>query len=523
MAASVVQVDNTLWLVSSDGQTSQQLTLPTDIDLATDRPPRMTNFGRYVVITNTPSRPITVDGLGKVRVLAPRPPNQALTIDDDGGAGTLTGDYKARQTFLLLDHLGNVIAESDYGPLMETAFTASSDTLNVEDVNLSPDDVQASRIYRTTAGGEVYFTWIDIDGNTQTRSVSDTRTDEEIGDFAAPELGSPPDLTTIASWRGRLWGVDRTAIDHVRFSEAGLMYAWPLANSIPADPVGSDFTGITAFMVRRDQLGVGRLNGARQITGTSNTDFRCINLSENVGALSQESTITFRDTVYFLWFDGVYAWGPEGLKCVSDGRVRKWFTSDDYFERSRFPFAFFAVDPFRNKLRLYLAAAGSSTEDRWIEYDLTDKTWWGPHKTAAFDPRSAWMGYDANNKPLPLTGGTAGFIYKGQTTAADDTSALEIDIITKFHDNDTPDIDKFWGQLCVLGKVQTSGITSVTPKTGYLDAPAQLPIIYTQSRGRQRLRRVGTGKLLQLAFTQASGPLELYGYEINDVHELGQR
>lgn len=528
MSATVVQVDGTLLMVSASGQDFTTLTLPTDIDLATDRYPRMAAFGRYLVVVNTPSRPITVDPLGTVRVLCPRPPSTMLELDDDGGAGSLTGDYKALQTFLLLDANGNTIAESDFGPEMTTAFTASSDTLDAEKINLSPDDVQASRIYRTTASGATYFQWIDVDGNTATQSVADDRSDASLADFAAPTLGSPPDLSHIANWRGRLWGVDRVRYDYVRYAEAGLMYAWPSDNEIAVDPVGGDTIGVSALMPRRDALGVGRLNVLRQVTGTSADDFRCLNLSENVGVLAQETVSVYKDTAYFLWYDGVYQWGPDGIKCVSDGKVRSWFTTSSYFNTALLSSAFAFVDPLRNRYILFLAAAGSSTIDRWVEYDLIEKKWWGPHRTSEFSPKCAFNTYDSNNRPLPLIGGLAGFLYKSQTTATDGTAeGIAIRLMTKFHDQKTPNIMKHWGQLSVLGRAQasTKGTIGITPYVGDTDAAAKLPFYYKMLEARQTKERLGVGALCKLLLTHSTAgqPVELYGYEVQDIFECGDR
>jgi len=60
---------------------------------------------------------------------------------------------------------------------------------------------------------------------------------------------------------------------------------------------------------------------------------------------SQESVAVYRDVAYFLWEDGVYQWGDDGLICLSDGRVRSWFATDSYFNRKRFQYAFGGVDP----------------------------------------------------------------------------------------------------------------------------------------------------------------------------------
>jgi hypothetical protein len=77
----------------------------------------------------------------------------------------------------------------------------------------------------------------------------------------------------------------------------------------------------------------------------------------------------------------------------------------------------------------------------------------------------------------------------------------------------------------MIGANQQAGAVTITPKVGYLNAPAQVPITYDMRRGRQRLRRLGFGKLAQLNLkhTTVDEPVAIFGFEIDDVHEGGRR
>jgi hypothetical protein len=396
--------------------------------------------------------------------------------------------------------------------------------LKASGLDISADDVTETVLYRTTTGGTTYFQWIVVDGNTQT-SVQDDLSDAALSLIAAPTLGSAPDLMLVTEWRSRLWGVSKIAIDNLRYTEASSMYAWPVANDIPIPRVGSDARGVTALAPRRDALGIGRRNLLQQITGTSNTDFRVIKLSENVGIESQETVVVVNDTVYFLWKDGVYSWGPEGIECISDNKVRSWFNTDSYFNLDKFQIAFAHYDQNRNKYRLFLAAAGSSVVNSWVEYDLKNKSWWGPHDTGAFTPTAAVVVPDSNDTLTPMIGSSSGFLWQEQNTRTDNLSTgINFNVDTKFHDGESPDIEKYWGELSMVGKVQTAGTLTVTPKVGYLDAATGTTIDYDMTQGRQRLPRLGTGKLVQLNLSNniVNQDVELYGYEI-PFHELGRR
>ena len=524
MAYTVVQAGTTLYMVDGSG-VATALTLPTGITLKEGQAMRSTRFGRYVVLANTPNRPITVDALGTVRPLVPFPPPSPHTIVD-GGAGSLTGDYKTKQTFVIRDVFGNVIAESDFGPAQVTAYTATGDTISLSGLNLSSDDVSGSNIYRTLDGGEVYFLWRELDGNTQTTSDADDLEDLELSIFSAPTLGTPPDLTLIAEWRGRLWGVGRVDIDTLRYTEAGSMYAWPTSNGLSVPRIGSDEQGVTALHARRDSLVVGRKDVIKQVTGTSNRDFRVVGLADQTGILSHESVAVWKEVLYFLGTNGVYTLDGNEVKCISDGKTRSWFTTDTYFNRQYFPFASGYIDPVRLKYRLHLFAAGSVVPDRWIEYDIQTKTWWGPHKTDAFTPSVGFLvSTGASETLVPMIGSFDGYLSQDQSTATDWTSGIPMDVITGFDPQGSASTEKFWGRLSLIGKAQSAGTVQVTAYLGNLNAAAKLAMNYVMSAGTQVLGYLGIGALLKLRFqhSTAAEPVEIYGYEIEDVHELGNR
>lgn len=525
MAQTLIQAGSSLQLMDESG-VATTLTLPTGITLKTDRPPRWARFGRYVLLFNTPNRPLSIDPLGVVRVLVPNPPTTAVSLSGSA-SGALTGTYKAKQTFVIRDDAGNIISESAYGPVMVTGVTVASKTLTTTGLNISPDDITGSNIYRNTDGGAVYYKWRELDGNTQTSSDADDLADLALGVFAAPILGTPPnDIYVAAEWHGRVWGVSRVDIDRVAYTEPGTMYAWARSNRISIPRVGSDNRGVTALLATREALIVGRRDVIKQITGTNNTDFRVVDLSDLTGIESPESIAVWKETIFFLGKDGVYTIEGSEVKSLTDLKVRSWFMTDTYFNRSRFQYAFAQIDPVRLKYRLFLSAAGSSTIDRWVEYDIQTGTWWGPHKTGEFTPVSAVQVADSGDKLQTMIGSTTGFFYKEQATPTDGTStAIDFDVDTNFVTMESPRTDKFWGRFTMIGKVQTTGTLAVTAYMGYVTAVASLPWYYVMSKGRQILGYMSNrAKSMRLNFRHnvAGEDVELYGYEIDDVHDLGQ-
>jgi hypothetical protein len=203
MAFTVIQAGNTLQLVATDG-TLTPLALPPGVELRTDVPPRWAVYGRYVVLVNTPTRPLLIEATGTVHPLTPQPPRLAAVLSGVAG-GTLTGTYRVLYTFAIKDAQGNVISESDYSPT-SNAVAITTQFLKAASLDVSPDPVDARRCYRTTTNGAVYFQWIDLDGNVLT-SVQDDLPDAGLGVTAGPRLGTPPRLTLIAEFRDRLFGV----------------------------------------------------------------------------------------------------------------------------------------------------------------------------------------------------------------------------------------------------------------------------------------------------------------------------
>jgi len=502
------------------------LTLPAGVTLDSTKVPRFTVFGRYVVVVNSPTRPLTVDADGIVRVLGLTPPGTAATTAV-GNVGSLSGVFFVKYSYVVYNGAGQVIAESELSPA-SSSVTLTSDMLRLTNLALSSDTISAIRLYRTTTGGSTYFPWFDLESNSQT-TTEDDLADVSLSLVAAPILGTPPRLTHIGEFRERLWGVSRTDNGAVRYTEAGQMWSWPSTNRFVVPREGADDRGVTGILARRDALALARQNVLVELKGESNASFRLVKLTstdgQDVGVEADDSIATFRDTSFFLAKDGVYTWSSGGINCISDGKVRAWFTTDTYFNRSRLRYAAGRIDPLTNKYQLLLSSAGSSVLDRWVEYDIADQTWWGPHKTDDFTP--TWMTtiLDSSTLPQPVWASSAGFFYKEQATRTDGTeTGIAFDVVGKSHDMQTPDIHKHFGQLSLLSKIQAAGTLSVIPYVGGLDASAGATISASMTLGRERLRRVGNGRFCKLTFQHSTvaQDVELFGYEV-PFYEIGRR
>jgi hypothetical protein len=488
-----------------------------------------------VVIVNAPNRSIWVDRIGTVRPLGLTAPATAV-VASNTGSGTLSGTFKIRYTFKTYDpETFALLQESPMSPL-SNADTLASELLLATGVSISPDTISARGMYRTVTGGSaIVFPWADLTGNVAT-SFADDIADAKLSLISAPtELGNPPGsqigsrMTLITEWKGFLWGVGDQDPDTLRRSASGLIYAWPPGGTFDIQPVRADQYGITGLIRRKDEMGICKRNIIWKMVGSDPDTFELIEVrdSKGRGCYAPDSVVVVDDVGYFLGGDGVYTWGPDGVHSISDEKTRSWFSTDTYFNRAQYANAFAKYNSKYHGYELHLAAAGSSNIDRWVFYDIARKTWWGPHKTDEFTPTMASEIIDANGVVIPVIGSSAGHLWQqNQSTFIDGSSAISLDLITAFHNEATPDIEKLWGRLSLLSKIQTgAGNLTMAVKTGGLDAATAHTLTADQRLGREKFRILGNGRLLnlQLLETTASQGCELYGYDVDPVHELGRR
>lgn len=530
MGYYVVSAGGNLYKLTTAG-VATQLSLPTNTEIDSARVMRMAVLGRNVFCANAGSRGIQIDADFNCYAFGLQPPMSAPTLAA-GGAGGLTGAYRVAYTHKIKDENGDLISESPMSPT--SAQQSVSSQLLTANFEVSQDSGITHRgLYRTVASGSVLFPWIDIEGNTLT-SYSDDLSDTLLANIAAPtELGAPPGtvpgtrLTLIVEWKGRLWGVGNIDVDVLRFSGAGLGYAWPADYALDIAPVGADIYGITGLIRRRDELGIARRNILWKIVGEDPDSFEPIKVIEGKGCYAPDSVCVIRDVGYFLGEDGVYAWGTEGVKSVSDEKVRNWFASDDYFNRSLYPSAFAKYNSKYHTYELHLAAAGSSNIDRWVSFDIATGSWFGPHRTSGFTPTYAGEIVDSNNLIVPVILASDGKVYMQNQSGFQDpgSSAIAIDAISKRHSGDTPDIAKLWKRLAVLTKKQsTAGNLAIVAAAGTLEATTTKTFNPAQTKSRNDLDIIGPGEHLQLQFTESTlaQGFEIYGYEV-PYHELGRR
>lgn len=518
MASYLVQAGSTLYHVSTSG-VATAITLPSGIALVgASNPCRALVFGAgqspVIVVVNGATHDFYIDVTGTARQLQITPPT-AAPIPSAGNLTGLTGSYAVACTFKIKDANGATIAESGIGPISAGSSALTNQSLALANIPVSGDTfVNARGLYRTLSGGNVLYPWFDLDNNvslTDDRGVSDALL--SLLPTTAVRNGVPPDLSLICTWKDRLWGVPKTKIDYPRWTDERLLYGWSADNEILIPAQQTDSTGVTAFIPRRDQLGIARHNRLYQITGDSNDTFQRVEVSETIGAVGQESVVVVRDIGYWIGDRGAVEWTNASIGYISEAQVDPWFTTDTYFNRSLFPKAQGRYNPDTDAVEWLLASAGSTNLDRWIAFDIKGRRWFGPHKTDAFIPTCSGHSSDGRGvlgaittTPITVFGGADGYLYQRDRTQINDDDhtpvALSVDlpVLGGFD----PSMIKTWGQPMIHTRAETQGTLTLTPIVGEINDSAQDPIDHDLTIASEVLPRLGSGRYAQINLSHSS-------------------
>lgn len=547
MAFYIVHAGTSLQIVRENGTIYGTLTPPSGVTISATRPARFATLSRRVVITNAPSQNLWLDPLTftlyKLAIAGP-----SVTPTASVGVSTgLTGAYSYKYSFI--QKIGGILVNESPISAASNTVTLANQTL-AGTIPVSADTaVTGRRVYRTVVGGAIYLFAFDVADNTTT-TFDNGLADAGLGDAAPTILNAPAGtvdgtyLTLITEWKNRLWArADGVGlVDQIQRTEVDTPYQW-VADTLPANSLGEDETGITGFVRRQNELGIGKRNRILKVVGTGVTgadgvpDWEVIVVSEETGILSADSIQVIRDIGYFLGIDGVYAYGSDGVVGLSRGKVDPWFTTPNFFTNTLFETCFGGYNARTDTYDLHLGAVGATTFNRWVSLTLqagAGGKWLGPHLTTAFTPTCRATFRDAYGGYLPVVGGADGFIYLMNQSRASDLAgsapsvgiAIGIDWITAFLNGGDPDLTHMWNQPTVLIENQgvAAGSVTVFPRLGDTDAVDGTSQPLLQQTARVRLFRWGAGRLLALRFTHAIADedVQIYGWE-QPVVTLGRR
>jgi len=182
--------------------------------------------------------PTTVYGLGI------EAPISAPTLAE-GVAGNLTGTFKYVVTYM---RSGNFMVESNPSP-ESSPITVSAKKIDLSVIPVSSDPkVDKKRIYRTTAGGAIFF-WIADIANATT-AYEDNIT--ELGAQLSYDRFPPPVAVCAEVWDDRLWLVPKDYRNQLHFTNKNTSEEMANANIVQVK--GQDSDEIMMIRVYDDSL-----------------------------------------------------------------------------------------------------------------------------------------------------------------------------------------------------------------------------------------------------------------------------
>lgn len=151
-----------------------------------------------------------------------------------GAAGALTGDYQYKVTY----YNSTTTHESSASAASATVSPAS-EKVDISGMTASADSqVDKKRIYRTVAGGSIFFFLAEIDDVDTT--YEDNITDANLGTTIAPEENGTPGLFVgVEEWDGRIFGYEKNSTV-LEFSNTEFLT--PAGTGLPQESFSTDNT-----------------------------------------------------------------------------------------------------------------------------------------------------------------------------------------------------------------------------------------------------------------------------------------
>lgn len=517
----LVHTGTSLYRVTTAG-VATAVTLPSGVTLSSTRAARFARLGNNIVISHAPSQNIVFDvddnTTRKLNLTGPTGAPSATV----GAAGNLTGVYRWRYTYAIVDSDDNILAESEPSDASDP-LTMTADQANLTLVNSSDSDVNAKIIYRTTNGGVEYFEATRTDETTTI--VIDDKSDYDLALLPIwvnrdnpPGSDSTDYFRLMTVYKNRIFASPNVDKDQIWYCDDRKITSWSQEQVFYAHPAGEDNEGVTAYMPRRNELIIAkrrrllklRGDGPASVPGSS--PYILEPIISGIGCIAPLSAIVVRDECYFLAEDGFYKYNGT-LTNLSHTTVHPWFNTDDYFNRSRFDVAVAVYNAKYDTIELHLPSVGVELPNRWVSFDCETGAWYGSHKTDAFTPTTAAEVENTVGTTTPLLGASNGSLYlQNAATSNDDDIAIDFDVtFSPIHAN-MSEFVKVWRQPTVINKVESVGTLDIYMTAGTLETPVGPPQSVSLQQGRTRLSHPGVGQFLTVRLHQntLNQPVTIY-------------
>lgn len=244
-----------------------------------------------------------------------------------GAAGSLTGDYSARYTYVR--KVGSAVAHESNPSAVVTAIALTADQLNIDVVASADAQVTHIRIYRTVAGGTSYL--YDQEVANATATVASSQADATLGTAVETNNDRPPSAGVAAAFQEHLFLVGDASNPHyLWYSKRFRPESWPTDHYLelgnPSDP-------LQAMAPLTGQLGVLSKLTKYRVVGNAVSGFTAQEALNTRGTLAPQAVVVGSIGAVFVARDGLYASNFVGEDTEISGDIQPLFfgeTVNDY-------------------------------------------------------------------------------------------------------------------------------------------------------------------------------------------------
>jgi hypothetical protein len=365
--------------------------------------------------TNRLIEPTTTYGLGIVA------PASAPTLAE-GTAGSLTGTYKYVITYL---RSGNYQVESNPGP-ESSPITVTAKKINLSAIPVSSDPkVDKKRIYRTTAGGAIFFWVADITNATTTYEDNIA----ELGDEVSYDRYPPPIAVFAEVWDDKVWFVPKSDRNQLHFTNTGSAEEMAYDNIIQVKGKDSDeIMMIKAFKVGEvESLYVLKHRSIWRLDKVGDSSYELTKLPFNIGTDAPGSVAVGGGLMMWLSKRGIEVFNGSSIlnPPISDLIPKTLGT----INQTQISHAFGEVNEKEDEYWLAVPTETSTEPDLVIVFDYLR----GKISLSSFNKKLTAMHNirDANSKLQFITGSSDGNLYTQDSGWTDDGTVIEANFMTK--------------------------------------------------------------------------------------------
>jgi len=386
---------------------------------------------------------------GAVRDAGFPPPSTTLG-DAAGAAGALTGTYKYKFTFVYDD-----ISEESTASDESNGVTVTSQRVDLTSIDVGGAGVTKRNIYRTLAGGSIFYFLKTINNNVDT-TYTDNAADGTLDTLnqAPTDNNLPPRAKYVAVFANRIFlanatlDYDGNTIDgKSRVFFSALTESEVSPNTIGTAPVhgaggeifpadfffdveDNDGDEIVGLGVTLDSLVIFKEKSVWRLIGDSPENFELIKADSDLGCISGKTIKRVENLLYFL------AGGNKPSICATDGtRVipigeRIQPTLQANIDRSAMESAC-AVQHLYTYVLIYKSITDSANSSGII-YDYI-KDAWGTLTNIPANIFSSWNG-SGDSGEVFFGSSVDGKMYQYDTGASDDGASIQSIWQSKFYD-----------------------------------------------------------------------------------------